>query len=240
LLHGLTASPKQFERFGRLLFERGHNVHIPRLPHHGYADRMTTALARLTAGELKATALDALGRARELGEEITVVGFSAGGTVAAWIAQTQAVEHAVVIAPFLGSLWIPQACSQTVARWADALPNLFIWWDPVKRERQMPEHGYPRYATHAVVAVYRLGAEVLRAAKDAPPSSARVIVVVNQSETTCNNHAIARLHAAWQGHAPERCTLVRLTGLPPSHDIIEPERRAWSVERIYPKLLELC
>ncbi len=56
LLHGLTASPLQFAAFGNLLFDRGANVLIPRLPYHGYGDRLTSALEALTADELRAFA----------------------------------------------------------------------------------------------------------------------------------------------------------------------------------------
>ena len=37
LLHGLTNSPEQFDKLGRMLFERGHNVVIPVTPGHGKA-----------------------------------------------------------------------------------------------------------------------------------------------------------------------------------------------------------
>jgi pimeloyl-ACP methyl ester carboxylesterase len=221
------------------LHERGHNVVIPRLPHHGYADRMTSALAGLTADELKATALESLELARRLGEEITVVGFSTGGTMAAWLAQTQSFSHAVVVAPFLGSRWIPGALSATIARWTQVVPNVFVWWDPIKRERQMPEHGYPRYATHAVVQVYRLGTELMHDARAGPPAATRMTVVLNESENTCNTRAIVDLEQAWRGRARGRVDLVRLKGLPSSHDIIESERRAWIAERVYPPLLEV-
>ncbi len=40
LLHGLTNNPNQFRKFGQMLFDRGANVLIPRMPHHGLADKM--------------------------------------------------------------------------------------------------------------------------------------------------------------------------------------------------------
>src|SRR4051812_2981554 len=35
LLHGFTASPRQFEGIADSLFASGDNVYVPRLPHHG-------------------------------------------------------------------------------------------------------------------------------------------------------------------------------------------------------------
>lgn len=237
LLHGLTASPKQFAAFGRMLFECGHNVLIPCLPHHGRRDRMTTALARLTADELKTSALEALSGARNLGENVSVLGFSTGGTVALWLAQTQPVSHVVAVAPFLGSMWIPRRLSGLVMRLALRLPNVFLWWDPIKRERLMPEHGYPRYPTHGAAQAYALGHELLRA--PAPPAAERVTLVVNASENTVNNAAIGDLYRAWRGNGAEGVALVTLAGLRSSHDVIEPERRNAPAELVYPRLLEL-
>ena len=45
LLHGLSASPQQFLALAHALHERGHNVFVPRLPRHGYRNRLSEALA---------------------------------------------------------------------------------------------------------------------------------------------------------------------------------------------------
>ncbi|MBV8373959.1 MAG: alpha/beta fold hydrolase, partial [Candidatus Eremiobacteraeota bacterium] len=87
LLHGMTASPAQFERFARDLYERGHNVLVPRLPRHGHADRFSTALARLRPDDLYKAGANYVEVGRELGERVTIAGFSLGGLLAAWIAQ---------------------------------------------------------------------------------------------------------------------------------------------------------
>src|SRR5262249_3134879 len=52
LLHGFTNCPKQFDSLAPLLYEAGANVLLPRMAWHGAQDRMTPALARLTASEL--------------------------------------------------------------------------------------------------------------------------------------------------------------------------------------------
>ncbi|MBK8799716.1 MAG: hypothetical protein IPM07_26965 [Anaerolineales bacterium] len=62
-------------------YEQGCNVHVPRLPRHGYLDRTSTALADLTA-EDSAAMMDATADlASGLGEEATMAGLSLGGNV---------------------------------------------------------------------------------------------------------------------------------------------------------------
>src|SRR5262245_24301102 len=48
LFHGLTNSPRQFEVLTQRFIARGYSIFIPRVPYHGYADRMTVDLALLT------------------------------------------------------------------------------------------------------------------------------------------------------------------------------------------------
>src|SRR6185437_16101962 len=107
LLHGMSSSPPQFARYAAALFERGHNVLVPRLPAHGHADRLSTALADLRPDDLYAAVDDYFGIANELGERVTVAGFSLGGLLAAWCAQHYAIDRAVAVAPFFGVAWIP-------------------------------------------------------------------------------------------------------------------------------------
>jgi alpha-beta hydrolase superfamily lysophospholipase len=239
LLHGLTASPRQFETFGQILYERGSNVYIPRLPRHGLADRLTTTLAHLTADELLQFALAAAQATAPLGGEVTVIGFSVGGLLSAAIGQYVEVARSVSIAPFLGVAWLPPRLTARVARLALRAPNQFWWWDPVLRERQQPEHGYPRYATHAVAHAAVLGGRLMRDAARAQPVARQMCLVLNARETTVSNRAARHLASLWAAHSPERTVVRRLKGLPPSHDIIEPMRSPRIVRAVYPALIDL-
>jgi carboxylesterase len=239
LLHGLTASPLQFAEFGELLHARGANVYIPRLPRHGLADRLTRELEHLTADELRSFAAESVAFARTLGDHLTVVGFSVGGLLAAHIAQHVAVERVTCIAPFLGVAWIPGRLMARAARMALVLPNRFLWWDPILRERQMPEHGYPRFATHAVAHAAAFAAEILAEASRTPPAAKEIQIVLNASESTVNNRTGRRLAALWSAHKGGRIVLHRLSGLPLSHDIIEPLAATGLASRVYPALLDL-
>lgn len=68
--HGYTNCPRQFHSLAKIFFERGYNVLIPRLPHHGLADRMTTALAKLAGDELIAQSDTAIDIACGLAEQV--------------------------------------------------------------------------------------------------------------------------------------------------------------------------
>jgi alpha-beta hydrolase superfamily lysophospholipase len=239
LLHGLTASPMQFAQFGRLLHERGANVMIPRLPRHGLNDRLTRALAGLTGDELTAAAREAVEAGRGLGERVTIVGFSAGGLMSAWIAQHLAVDRSISIAPFFGLAWLPTRLAPLVSRLTLRLPNRFFWWNPIERERKYPPHGYPRYPTHAIGHSWKLALELLGAARRDVPETKDIVLVSNASETAVNNRATARLAELWRAHRGVNVRIEHLTGLPPSHDIIEPLRPRSLAERVYPTLLEI-
>lgn len=237
LLHGMSSSPAQFNRYARDLFARGHNVLVPRLPHHGHADRLSTALARLRPDELYAAAGDYVGVARELGECVTVAGFSLGGLLAAWTAQHYEFDRCVAIAPFLGVAWIPAGIMTGIAELLIHIPNRFHWWDPIVREKQMPAHGYPRYSTHALAQAYRIARAVLDDAALRAPAAQRVVLVVNPRESGVNNRAIRKLYVRWQTQRPGSAELRALSGLPLSHDIIEPLRRGGLAARVYPQVL---
>ncbi|MGP6190347.1 MAG: alpha/beta hydrolase [Vulcanimicrobiaceae bacterium] len=239
LLHGLTASPLQFATFGQALFERGANVFIPRLPRHGLSDRLTTSLAGLTADELDAFAHETVEAARALGERLVVAGFSVGGLLAAWIAQHVEVDRVVPIAPFLGLVGVPRRVAPSLARLALRMPNQFVWWHPVLRERQQPEHGYPRYPTHALAQSYHLAQQLLADAAQRAPQARDIEIVLNASETAVNNRSARRLARLWSGHGHAPVAVESLGGLPPSHDIIEPLAWPRLAARVYPKLIEI-
>ncbi len=187
--------------------------------------------------ELYAAVDEYIAIARELGERVTVAGFSLGGLLAAWSAQHYWIDRCVAIAPFFGVAWIPAGLMTVVAETLLRVPNQFHWWDPILRDRQMPEHGYPRYSTHAIAHAYRIARMLLREASMRAPSAEHVVLVVNARETGVNNRAIRRLYASWQARRPGCVELVPLRGLPPSHDIVEPLRRGDLAARVYPQLL---
>jgi pimeloyl-ACP methyl ester carboxylesterase len=238
LYHGISATPEQFVRFANELHARGHNVIVPRLPRHGHRNRLTLALGRLQAEDLRTFAHYSVALAQGLGEQVVVAGFSLGGLLATWVAQRYPVARAVAIAPFFGMSWMPNRLTIPFTDLLLRLPNIYGWWNPLVRERQQPEHGYPRYASHAVGQALLLGREVFARTGDAV-AARELILVVNAREAAVNNRAVRKL--AGLLHPPPGGVVeqVVLTGTPFSHDIIEPLRRPEVAGRVFPELLDL-
>ena len=240
LFHGLSASPRQFLAVAQELHARGHNVFVPRLPRHGHKNRLSEALATLSMAQLEACANDSLAIARGFGSFVTVAGFSLGGLLAAYLGQFEHVQRVVAVSPFLGVAFIPNLLRLPLAHWVLRRPNRFYWWDPFRRERQLPEHGYPRYATHAVAHGLTLAHTVMEAAKISPPRAEELVLVVNPRDSAVNNRAILRLGERWIQNKPGSVHVRRLAGVPPFlHDIIEPKRYPDVAKRVLPIVVEL-
>ena len=67
----------------------------------------------------------------------------------------------------------------------------------------------------------------------------RITIVTNSSETAVNNAAARDLARAWNAHGGNAVELHRITGLPPSHDVIEPLRPGTHARRAYRTLLPI-
>jgi pimeloyl-ACP methyl ester carboxylesterase len=238
LYHGIAASPEQFVRFANELHARGHNVIVPRLPRHGHVNRLTEALSHMQADELRAFARDSVELAQGLGERVVVAGFSLGGLLTTWVAQNYPIARGVAIAPFFGMSWMPNRLTVPFTNLILKMPNIFGWWNPISRENQQPEHGYPRYASHAVGQALLLGREVFARAAE-PLAAHELILVTNAAEAAVNNRAIGRLAALLRPAPGGRIEQVVLRGIPFSHDIIEPLRHPKIAERVFPEVVDL-
>jgi carboxylesterase len=223
LLHGLTASPPAWESIAAKVHAAGATVVALRLPKHGHADRLTTALTELTVAEMTTDLQAVVAAVAQLGKHIVIGGHSLGGTLAIHAAATSPrVERIVAIAPFLGVVGIPRELHAVLIPIVRALPNRFMWWDPIIRERQQPDHGYPRYPLHALALGLSI-ADAVYADAGRTVHACTIDLVINARESSVSNRAVRRLAARWRkARAP--VAVHRLEGLPPSHDIIEPAR----------------
>jgi esterase/lipase len=236
LLHGFTSSPRQLSDLGQLAFERGWNVFIPRLPYHGHRDRMTTALAGLSAADLKAAASQAAAAA-PLGEWFDVLGFSMGGVMTAWLGQTHDLHSATAIAPFMGIRMTPHRLSKVIGQALARAPNAWLWWNIHQRDAHLPMHGYPRYPTHAVAELLRLGQDVMRHAASERPRTQHSAIIVNRSDPTENNAISRRLARSWSASGA-RCAWRELSGLGLRHDIMDPTTYPNAPRLVYPIAME--
>jgi len=222
---------------GELAFARGWNVFIPRLPHHGLRDRMTNALAGLREADLKTAASDGLVAASSLGERVDVLGFSMGGVMAAWLGQTHDLHSVTAIAPFMGLKLTPHRLSSLIGETLAAVPNAWLWWNIWERAAQLPMHAYPRYPTHAVAELLRLGQDVMRRAVGKRPRAAHISVIVNCDDPSQNNSVSHDLAKLWTASGAN-CNWRELRNLGWCHDIMDPTTYPNAAKLVYSIAME--
>ena len=241
LFHGLTNCPAQFDVLSRQLFDLGYNVYIPRLPGHGMADPMTMALADMTAEDLVATTNQAVDIAHGLGDEVVVAGLSAGGIMAAWSAQYRAdADSTIPIAPFFSPHVVPTWATHAAASLILAAPNFMVWWNPLEPfPSEEMDYAYPRYATHALGQIMRLGQAIDEASRRAAPKAIGIAVLLNDADLSVSNAFTRRVVQAWQANGHE----ITIENLPASmqlpHDLIDPRQADQNIAFVYPILTDM-
>jgi carboxylesterase len=237
LYHGFTNCPQQFDELARRFYDRGCNVYVPRIPYHGYRDRLTTALEALTVSRLADAATESYRVTSGLGTGVSAVGLSLGGSIALYLAQTQAIDHAVPIAPFLSPIGFPDWLGLAAMRLVSWLPDHYTWWDPRIKEKCLPLYAYPGFPSHSLAQCIFFGNEVVAASNPgAPPLGRRCTLVTNHTESAMNNAVAVTLLNAWErsGVHYDRVELSDLGS--PRHDIIDPTTFPQARTLVYPKL----
>ena len=237
LVHGLTSTPSQFRELGEALYADGYNVLIPRLPHHGQRDRNVGELRALTAEELRALGDVSVDVARGLGDSVDVLGLSAGGTVAAWIAEHRPdARRVVVVAPAIGLHGVPSFLRAPLVNFVERVPNVTVH----KAPDETPAPVYSGFATRGVAETLLLGEVTLHAAGRAPMAARSAVVVLNANDETVDNGLGAELARRWarrRGDAVD--TYVFDKGLGLEHNLIDPWKPCARPDVVYPVLLAL-
>ena len=240
LLHGLTNAPRQFRELGEKLFATGANVVIPRLAHHGLADRMTDAHAALTAQDLIRYAQYGVDLAQGLGQKVTAVGLSISGISAAWLAQNRDdIDEVFLLAPLFGPAVAPDPLTPAITAALSRLPNKMMWWDPRVRENLPgPPYNYPRFPTRALGEALRLG--IHTAQPDRTLRVNRLGVILTENDLAVNNRRTRRLVEQWSTASPE--TEIFLHEFPASenipHDFIDPLQPDARTDKVNALLIE--
>ena len=240
LLHGLTNAPRQFRELGGKLFATGANVVIPRLAHHGLADRMTDAHAAMTAQDLIDYAQYGVDLAQGLGRNVTVVGLSVSGISAAWLAQNRDdIDEVFLLAPFFAPAVIPDPLTPAFASALTRLPNRMMWWDPRVRENLPgPPYNYPRFPTRALGEALRLGLNT--AQSDRKLRVDKLGVILTEKDRAVNNARTHRLVEQWRTASPD--TEIFLHEFPASenipHDFIDPLQPDARTDKVNDLLVE--
>jgi hypothetical protein len=120
------------------------------------------------------------------------------------------------------------------------LPNFYVWWDSKLRDKNPgPRQCYPRFASHAIAQVYRLGGAVLRDAGRAKPRARRLVLVTTAADDAVNNELCARLGALWRAHGARVESYRFPEGMDVRHDMIDPEQPYQRTGIVYPVLERL-
>jgi hypothetical protein len=242
LIHGLSNCPAQFTKLGRQLFERGHNVLIPRIPYHGEQNRLATDWGALTAEDMLDAGNQAADLALALGSTVIVAGLSINGTTAAWMAQNRSdLGRTVLLAPFLSPAAVPAWAGTTVERLLLRLPNMFLWWDPRKRANfDGPPYVYPRFPTRVIGETMLLGREVLHESQDHAPRCASILVVTTGADKAADNRMTAELVSNWRRSRSQGIQTFEFPaadGVP--HDFIDPNQPDQKTSLVYPTIIAL-
>jgi len=176
-----------------------------------------------------------------LGDTVTVVGLSVGGTLAAWAAQERPdVDRAVLIAPMIGVAPAPGAFTPVVTRLTSLLPNMFAWWDDKEKQAlRGPKHVYPRFASRAVAATLLVGGETMQAAQRGAPNVREAAFVTIENDKAVDNGLVEKLARRWEKTRVrvERVRFGKALGL--NHDIVDPEQVGADPAVTYPVLSRL-
>jgi carboxylesterase len=239
LIHGITNCPQQFEPLGQRFFGRGYNVLLPRMPRHGYRDRMTDDLKNLRAEELRDFGDQIVDLGAGLGERLTIVGLSAGATLAAWAAQHRPeLSQSVLIAPAIGMGTsgfrlqllllqvlgrLPNVATQRFYKFGDAAP-----------------YAYLGFSSRSLGETMRLGLATISAAIKQKPASRRVLVITNAADTAVSNNVTRQFMMAWQMRGLREIEMYEFEReLKLHHDLIDPHNPIQQVDLVYPILLDL-
>ena len=245
LLHGYTNCPQQFDTIAQAYADAGYSVVVPRLPGHGHRDRLTKALSDVRPDDLVHTADLAVDIAAGLGAEVTVVGLSGGGTLAAWLAtERNDVSRAVLIAPLVIPKVLPEFTVGPLARFSRLATDVYLWWDSEKRERLAdPPYAYPRYSVRSLGAFLSIGREAQTTDPRRDTSLDRLVVITNENDGAVSNvgvHAVERhLERLLRLNQPsvDRFDYVFPESAGYKHDLVDPNgENAEDIDAIYRSL----
>ncbi|MCA0297084.1 MAG: alpha/beta hydrolase [Actinobacteria bacterium] len=184
IFHGYTNTPDGFRLVAKAYQEQGYNVWVPRMPHHGLADKMTDDFSKLTAEELRAYADAAIDIASGLGEKVWVMGLSGGGALATWAAAERSeVARTILISPLLNPGGYPAWEVPPMARALRLSPvDVYNWWAPEKGADNVAGMIYPRYSLKGIAAF--LGVRLWLDRKPAGVVKGTVLLIRNAGDAS--------------------------------------------------------
>lgn len=241
LVHGISNCPYSMIDFAPKLRALGHNVVVVRMPDNGHLDNGTDALRHLTAEKLREFADRSIDIAAGLGERVHVIGISAGGVIAGWMAQNRSeIDRAVMLAPAFGLSSFGMGLNNALMRLILLVPNFSVWKDPIKRAAaDNRPHSYKRQATRGMGQVMRLGLATIRQARSQRPGATAITLVTNAADAAIDPSIPEALVKLWEEKSTpvSRYVFPKELGLP--HELIDPTEEGANIAISHPKIIEL-
>ncbi|HEV8496950.1 MAG TPA: hypothetical protein VGQ56_08820 [Gemmatimonadaceae bacterium] len=231
LLHGFSDAPTQFETVGGRLFADGDNVYIPRLPHHAERVAPLRALARVRSDELASFGDSTAKIARGLGDTVVVMGLSAGGVIAGWMAQSHASVHrAVLIAPAIAPGTVTDDQGAAIVILASKMPDV----ERAARPDTTRPENVRGVTTRGLGELLSLGRRVYDAADGSPSATRNIVFLLNERDHTVSESASIDLAQRWfdRGAAVSIYRFGAAANLP--HNVMEVTAQGGNVELVYP------
>ncbi len=236
LIHGLTNSPRQFWELGQRLYDDGYNVLIPRMPYHGLRTHTVSELANTRPGDLSRFGDQTADIAAGIGEEVTVVGLSGGGTIAAWIGQNRSdMDKTVLIAPLFGLYGVPPFADPLLGNLFSRLPDIVV-----SSSSEPPRDSvYLGWSSRGVAEYLLLAKETGRQIGASPPGVKHAVLITNGNDHTINSDMAKANADTWErdGVTMTRYEFDASLGLP--HDYIDMTAIGDKSTWIYPILIDL-
>jgi pimeloyl-ACP methyl ester carboxylesterase len=194
----------------------------------------------LTVEELVKNGDHIVGIAHGLGEQVTVLGFSLGGLVAAWLAhRCPDLAHVIIVAAPFGLQAVPTNLAALYANILPWLPPFFRWWDPEKKAaRDAPSHAHAGYWSHTVAAILRFGLLTRANAAQHQPVAPAITVITNPRDAVVRNELAQEVVAKWQQHGYANIQTVELPerwGV--THDFMDLSWPNQKPKQVYPLLI---
>jgi pimeloyl-ACP methyl ester carboxylesterase len=235
LVHGITNSPFQWLEYGQMMYERGHNVLIVRMPYHGLKSHSINELKQISPQDLKIYADQVIDIAAGLGDEVYVAGISGGGAVAAWTAENRPeVVRSFLLSPFLGIGETPDFLSTILMNSFSRLPSI----NTFDVSENIREYAYAGETTRAVSTFLVLGHKVRADAGEGLVPHGKIHIQTTSLDTAASNKSTAILFDLWRkaGADVEADEFGPSLGVP--HNSVDPADAPATRQRVYDKMLE--
>jgi esterase/lipase len=243
LYHGLTNCPKQFEKLGEMLWQKGYTVLIPRIPYHGHKNRLNKEFSKLKYIDLTNKVSETMSLAISLADKVDTMGISAGSNLAIWTSLNYSIDKLIAIAPLVMPHNYPLAVSPLINRYLKYLPNQDKWWNEETKDKIIgTSHAYPFYSSKAILAFFEINQSSLdfvNSFKGTKKSTQNYLVLVENDTAIDNKSAkdfFGKIQIIFEKPIIQK-TFESSLNL--DHDIVDPTHEKARIEIVYPALIQL-